>query len=255
MYHTLALTLYKCVRLGINCEYIYPLSPSATSSGAVNQFSPAQHIVTGTANGPPTSLSVFPSAFFIDPDYFVQLPNDTIYTPSPSLVPLVSQASSLLDPNWAAICQSYNFTVNRWLSIMSPQRLHQDIISTQAIAGAHNPTLTLLLSSVQIVCDTSYRGACPEYIISKSLSSALENEGIVSLRLLQSTILLALYELGHAIYPCAYITIGRAARLAMLMGLQNKQADPQLYKPADSLTKREEERRAWWAVFVLDRSV
>ena len=241
--------------MGINCEYIFPQSPSTTPSGAVNQFSQAQNGVTGTPNGPPTSLSAFPFAFFIDPDYFVQLPNDAVGAPSPSLVPLVSQALSLLDPNWVAICQSYNSTVNRWLSVMSPQRLHQDILSTQAIAGAYNPTLTLLLSSVQIVCDTNYRGVCPAYTVAKSLSSALENEGTVSLRLLQSTILLALYELGHAIYPCAYVTIGRAARLAMLMGLQNKQADPQLYKPADSLTKREEERRAWWAVFVLDRSV
>lgn len=43
----------------------------------------------------------------------------------------------------------------------------------------------------------------------------VESAGILSLHLLQAGLLLAVNEFGHAIFPAAYITIGRCARIGM----------------------------------------
>jgi hypothetical protein len=93
----------------------------------------------------------------------------------------------------------------------------------------------------------------PLYAVARSLCSAAETGGFVSLRLLQSLVLLAVYELSHAIYPAAFLTLGRAARLGMLMGFHDRKAAQQLFKPAETWTLREEQRRTWWAIFILDR--
>ena len=77
---------------------------------------------------------------------------------------------------------------------------------------------------------------------------------MMSLHLLQSTILVAVYESGNGIFPGAYLTIGRAARLAALLGLNDRRMT-QLLKPADTWTLREEERRTWWAIFILERHI
>jgi hypothetical protein len=67
-----------------------------------------------------------------------------------------------------------------------------------------------------------------------------------------SLILITVYEFSHAIYPAAYLTIGRAARLATLMGWHDRTAQ-QLFSHPETLTHREEQRRTWWAMFILDR--
>ena len=90
------------------------------------------------------------------------------------------------------------------------------------------------------------------YLSVRSLSASAETAGLVSLRLVQSLILITVYEFSHAIYPAAYLTIGRAARLATLMGWHDRTAQ-QLFSHPETLTHREEQRRTWWAMFILDR--
>jgi hypothetical protein len=89
-------------------------------------------------------------------------------------------------------------------------------------------------------------------MLAKTLCAAAESAGLVSLRLAQSLVLLALYEACQAIYPACYLTISRAARLGILMSWHDRDAQ-QLFKFADSWSKREEQRRTWWTIFVLDR--
>ncbi|KAF4953353.1 hypothetical protein FSARC_12404 [Fusarium sarcochroum] len=112
--------------------------------------------------------------------------------------------------------------------------------------------LTLLCMKI---CTINPKSLSPSqdssYTLAKSLCSAAESAGLVSLRLVQALVLLAVYEFSHAIYPASYLTIGRAARLGMLMGWHDRDAQ-QLFKLGDSWSKREEQRRTWWTIFVLD---
>lgn len=64
-------------------------------------------------------------------------------------------------------------------------------------------------------------------------------------------VLIALYEIGHGIYPSAYVSIGTCARYGLALGLDRE------LNVFDNSPRRwielEEKRRAWWAVLILDR--
>ena len=93
----------------------------------------------------------------------------------------------------------------------------------------------------------------PFYAQAKRLYSLVESSGMMSLHLLQSSILIAVYEVGHGIHPPAYLSAGNAARLGIVMGLHDRSNATQMFKRAETWTLREEERRTWWAALVLDR--
>ena len=72
--------------------------------------------------------------------------------------------------------------------------------------------------------------------------------------MLQAAVLIAVYEVGHAIYPAAYLTIGACARYGTMLGIDKLGLDLM----GDSLgplswIEVEERRRVWWAVVLLDR--
>ncbi|UKZ45883.1 hypothetical protein TrVGV298_000076 [Trichoderma virens] len=90
------------------------------------------------------------------------------------------------------------------------------------------------------------------YAIKNSLLEA-ENSCVLELRVLQAIILIALYELGHAIYPAAYLTVGYCVRYGSALGIHK--AVEQYSEEAFSITESEERRRSWWAVLVLDRFI
>ncbi|KAK4450861.1 fungal-specific transcription factor [Podospora aff. communis PSN243] len=265
-----------CVRLGKICNYIQresrvPEITTGDSADGDTLWARVQRL-EGVILGPPSSRSStspqsavsghftpslgfdgaassnFPSSFFLDPDFFSALSGDAL---SSATLPLLSPCLEFLGMDLIPICHAYVATVNQWLPILSPKRLFHDIRTYTH--SDPNPGLVLLLACIKLVSETEFLGNCPEYRLVKAMSSSAENEGIVSLRLIQSLLLLAAYEMGHGIYPAAYLTIGRAGRMAVLFGLQDRQVMPQLFKPADSWTVREEERRTWWGIFILDR--
>ncbi|PVH75496.1 hypothetical protein DL98DRAFT_498244 [Cadophora sp. DSE1049] len=91
------------------------------------------------------------------------------------------------------------------------------------------------------------------YRTAKGLCFRLENSCAMSFHLLQSVVLIAVYELGHGIFPSAQLTITHAARLGIIMGLHDRKHASQLFKDPDTYNMREEERRAWWAIVILER--
>ncbi|ETN39070.1 uncharacterized protein HMPREF1541_05292, partial [Cyphellophora europaea CBS 101466] len=57
------------------------------------------------------------------------------------------------------------------------------------------------------------------YVITKCLIASLEAANYVSLNVLQSRMLVCLYELGHAIYPAASMSISACAKSARALGI------------------------------------
>lgn len=86
----------------------------------------------------------------------------------------------------------------------------------------------------------------PHYLVAKSSIGFLEAAGFDTLDAIQSRLLLALYEIGHGIYPAASVSIGSCARLARNLGLSRDS-----WRSQD--TDVEERKRTWWAVHNLDR--
>ncbi|KAL6828040.1 hypothetical protein V8C40DRAFT_243366 [Trichoderma camerunense] len=92
------------------------------------------------------------------------------------------------------------------------------------------------------------------YKATKQFYCEVEAAGIPSICILQSAILIAVYEIGHAIYPAAYLTVGACARYGIALGLHKLLVD----LTGENNTGRpwmevEEMRRVWWGILILDR--
>lgn len=94
------------------------------------------------------------------------------------------------------------------------------------------------------------------YKATKEFYSQVEATGIMSVCIMQSAILIAIYEIGHAIYPAAYLTVGACARYGVALGLDKLLVDlmgeDNLGRPWMEI---EEMRRTWWGILILDRCV
>ena len=261
------LTICQCVRLSKKCEYPGPptlesteapdlagrlryleqlLNVSSTSQAIAPQ-SPGTNLFS-SLQGPSRP---FPPSFFLDVDFFASIrSNDLAWSQEPSVQQI---ASSHLGADHITLCEDYFSTTHRWLPMISRKRLMNELHENSEKVDSCQPLLFLCMKLCNATDPEIRPMESPLYTLTRSLFSAAESAGFVSLRLVQSIILLTVYELSHAIYPAAYLTIGRAARLGALMGLYNKNSPQQLFMPADTWTLREEQRRTWWAIFVLDR--
>jgi hypothetical protein len=90
-----------------------------------------------------------------------------------------------------------------------------------------------------------------EYGLAKSQVAAAESTGAMSLQLLQAMILLTVYEYSHAIYPAAYLGVATCARYATALGLHQQRGGNEARYETD-LDAREEKRRVWWSIVILD---
>lgn len=87
------------------------------------------------------------------------------------------------------------------------------------------------------------------YLAAKSFYLDLEIQGIVSIQLLQALILLACYEMGHAIFPSAAVSIEACVRYGQALGIN---WETKSSKKPFAWVDREEQNRVWWAVFMLE---
>ena len=149
-----------------------------------------------------------------------------------------------------SVYNQYFSGIHRWLPLMSQKERMLDIGPRSAVDSA---LLVLSMKLLAAPCSESESAATsPLYQMTKELSWKVENCGLISLELVQSTVLLSVYEIGHAIYPAGFLSVARAARLSMIMGFHNRES-PQIFQSPETWTRREEERRTWWAILIFDR--
>jgi hypothetical protein len=174
----------------------------------------------------------FPSVFFLSPEVFHHA---QLEIPRPH-VPISHEITEMVgDPiQIQAVAETYFRTVHGWWPIISKRRFYQVLMSpfAQRRQELYLVTLSMKLSclSAEDVSPTLYRAV-------KRFYSDLEVAG--------------LYEIGHAIYPAAFLSTGACARYAVLLGL-DRDGRPGSEK-SPSFDEREERRRAWWGVLILDR--
>lgn len=193
----------------------------------------------------------FPLRYFLNSKSFTPLSvSNALDTGSQ---PFLEQAAAIYTPKneHATLLDAYFCSVHTWLPMISKKRI---IYAAYTEQEACQDLLMLCMKLCTTYPSDATPAADPLYLTIRSLCSAAETAGIISLRLVQSLVLVTVYEISHAIYPVAYSTIGRAARLAALMGWHDIKAQ-QLFKEPDTLRLREEQRRTWWAVYILDRYI
>jgi hypothetical protein len=117
---------------------------------------------------------------------------------------------SLMDdlPSIREISGTYFATIHPWLPIISKHNFYTRLMNP--LAGRRTE-LGLLTLSMKLCCSAPPAGSAPEtglYNSVKTFHGDAERAGLLSINLLQAKLLTALYEIGQAIYPAAYLSVG-----------------------------------------------
>ncbi|TGO70231.1 hypothetical protein BOTNAR_0002g00150 [Botryotinia narcissicola] len=143
-----------------------------------------------------------------------------------------------------------------WMSFVSKPRFYSYLLPSQTTIPNRPETILLLLSIKLITTLPPTNPRNPQtslYQAVKHYCLEVETSSILSLPILQAEILIALYEMGHGIYPAAYLSIGACARYAYALGINcNKRLN---LRRVLTMLEMEERRRVWWAIVILDRFV
>lgn len=164
---------------------------------------------------------------------------------------------------WRESADAYFRTVNPSLSVVHADLFYRAIEGLGPDEFPKDPEVALLLVCMHLInqyTDTTSpllsegkeMMKLPAYIVAKRVLGILRSLSEPSIPLIQSAILLGLYEFGHGNVRRAYATIGDASTMARLLGLR-----PGKYVPADkdsSVIPEDEERRSlYWVLFIVDR--
>lgn len=235
-----------CIRLGKTCQY--PARRKAYGSRTTDKdqsTSPAVSSASSNSN----VASPSPDAFFIDAERFRSVPHSTLR----SAYPIPEQVSQLLGLDANGVCELYFGSVDTWFPFISKKGLD---LSIQSNLPTETPGLALLLLCMKLICSAShpYTSASEStlYKTAKSFLNTIEEVSPVAIHVFQSLVLIALYEVGHGIFPAAYLTVGRAVRLGILRGVHDRKNSTQLFVGPPTWTYVEEERRTWWATSILE---
>ena len=153
---------------------------------------------------------------------------------------------------------AYCRAIEPWFPIVSTSRLRSRLPLTWDEAP-----LDVALLCLSIILLTTTPPSAPEdendpsefkslYLYTKSSMISTEGLGINSFLIVQSRILVTLFEVAHGYYPAAYISIGATVRAVDALEI-HPGADAAPSHFLDDEAKREETVLTWCGILVLDR--
>ncbi|KAL7949358.1 hypothetical protein V8C42DRAFT_351003 [Trichoderma barbatum] len=246
------------------CEYDYLNGASPSTSEQSDTYREnylSVHSMTSAPNPYTLPPSNFPALYFVDPSVFH---NHHVETPKASVI-LPSYVAEELGS-----CQQHEYigrlffhTIHAWFPIVSRKRFYEELHES-AEGLRPGADFGFLLLSMKLMTwrppssesDPPAEGQTARtatYRAAKQCSFELEAAGVISLRILQGMLLVALYEVGHAIYPAAFMSVSACVRYAHGLGIQP--GGMQRLKLPLSWVEEEERKRVWWSAFLLDRFV
>ncbi|KAE8454371.1 hypothetical protein EG329_005296 [Mollisiaceae sp. DMI_Dod_QoI] len=235
---------HDVARKNLSCCYSPGNTPPPFTPSSDGYFSSG-------AQAPVFETPKFPAVFFLDANVFrkAQIDIPRIEAPIPRYVlDLIGEISEQ-----RAIAAKFFETVHSFMPIVAKTRLYGKLLNP--LAPRRND-VALLILCMRLSCMMPAEvpmTRTSEYVAAKRFHAELEITGAFSPQVLQSNVLIALYEYGHAIYPAAYLTIGACARYGISSGLDGT-GTSQMRSPCDWI-EAEERKRIWWAVLIFDRCV
>lgn len=152
------------------------------------------------------------------------------------------------------IVTSYYQSVHQWLPIVCKRKVYERLINPLLPARVDSAFLLLCMSLLASSCTgIQDPDVLPEYCAAIRYCMEIQRSGLMTPEILQGCILLSVYEWSHAIYPAADLSMSMCLRYALSLGMGWKVARGEASKSmwADG----EEERRTWWAIYILERFV
>ncbi|KAK8932694.1 hypothetical protein VCV18_001234 [Metarhizium anisopliae] len=139
-------------------------------------------------------------------------------------------------------------TVHTWMPIVSKVGFSQSLIRRMTHQRAE---FFLLVLSMKLCSSRVTNARTNLYRTTRQLHADMERSGTLSLLVLQAGILIALYEMGHGLYPDAYLSVAQCARYGTALGVDKTIVSRDM--AATKMPDLEEARRVWWSILVLDR--
>lgn len=255
---------YFTTRVGKSCDYSdSPYDSNDEIGNLRSRVRELEEHVLNLSAGTPHASHQYPSlrspprpqlcvqASYLDSDVWssCNMPTQTSDEPVPDHIAAILGSRSDVDMIKARYFQS-TYT---WMPIISRVRLGR---LTDLACGRMRADAALLFLCMKLVQEVpqAQPPAPPSelYMTTKEFFNSLQMKGLVTLRIIQAGLLLSVYELGHAVFPAAFMTIGFCSRGGVALGLHNRLA-PQLAGKPRSWTEWEERQRVWWMIVILDR--
>ncbi|KAH8645417.1 hypothetical protein BX600DRAFT_164693 [Xylariales sp. PMI_506] len=156
--------------------------------------------------------------------------------------------------NLRAISTEFFTGTHQRIPTVSKFRFYNSLAFLTATPSANFAALCLsILLIQQMPSGKSSNMQSPLYIAVKNLIGLLEASNELSLDLAHARVLVTFYEMGHGLHRAAYISVAASARTARALGLHRKRW--QYLDAEDDKLLLEEEKRAWWAIVILDRFI
>ncbi|KAF2111959.1 putative fungal-specific transcription factor [Lophiotrema nucula] len=193
----------------------------------------------------------FPTALFLDPSILqhgqLDLPRGA--KPIPAHIQQLLGDADEIRP----FVDGFFGNIHPWMPFVSKKRVYGLYLRP---SRQSQPDTVLLLLALKLLTTRPPDPRSPRtalYYAVKHYYLDVENSNTFSVPVLQAGIVLSLYEVLHAIYPAAFLSIGACARYSHALGIN---VSTHLNtKKVLTLVEVEERRRAWWAIVILDRFV
>ncbi|KAH8803399.1 hypothetical protein F5884DRAFT_506943 [Xylogone sp. PMI_703] len=237
---------HSCAKSRFKCRYddsqaSCPKDDATSSSTSLSAL--PQTALRSPRLGRDGMSSDFPPSYFLD----FELHQRTI-TGIPRTSNVILPDIQLLTADIREQAKIYFRTIHPWMPFLSQKYFNERLLSPLSTPGTD---INLLFACVKLICTHPGDQSDRRYLMVKSALLQAEIAGIFTFRVLQAWILICLYEIGHAIYPSAYLSIGTCARYAAALEVNRNDTDSP--SRAFDWIESEERIRAWWAVVILDR--
>ncbi|KAL7940461.1 fungal-specific transcription factor domain-containing protein [Trichoderma barbatum] len=194
----------------------------------------------------------FPPAFFLDHGLLGQ---SSFMLPPPDLeVPsyVSAEIGGFMQQN--VVASRFFATIHLWMPIISKRQCFNTLLNPLSL---DRPDVALLCLTMKLMLWVpSVRSSDPHtttYIAARQFLYSWEISRTLTLPILQAAILITLYEIGHGIYPAAYLSIGVCVQYAAALGLNWRTT---YWREGDrDWVESEERRRVWWAIVILERYI
>ena len=238
-----AIRLESITRMGTECRAL--IAKKACTRCSTQKRRCEYELFRVSPSGPTPSTSPWPEIFL----------GSGAFTPSRLKDAIIPKLGPLTPEDTLSV---YCRTIEPWLPIVSMSSLRSRLPLTWDDASLD---VALLCLSIILLANTP--PSSPEddndpfefkslYLFTKSSIASTEGLGINSPLIIQSRILVTLFEIAHGFYPAAYISIGATVRAADALEI-HPGADASDSHSLDNGTKLEEPVLIWCAILILDR--
>ncbi|KAH8817151.1 fungal-specific transcription factor domain-containing protein [Xylogone sp. PMI_703] len=178
-------------------------------------------------------------------------------TADQTLYGLVSNLINASGSSVLSTCEAYFRTVQKWLPVISKHRVYHMVTSPQQKPQADFALLILSIHLMTLLpSDDSEQKRTQEsaYLATKCIQAQLLSFIPISLEVVQSCLLIAIYEYARGNFQSAYLSMGTCMRAVSTLGLPEKGQQCST-TDRNSWSKAEENHSLWWGCVMLDRLV